>query len=151
VGPGTAGAHHNRRPEPPQMTHLPPHKRLRRSEGQTLVEFALVLPVLCMLLFGVIQFGVVFNNYVDLTDAVRAGARKAAVSRLAADPVGAATQAVVGSAGDININPANVSVTSDWQAGDSVTVHATYPYSINLLGIVVASGNLQSTTTERVE
>jgi hypothetical protein len=32
-----------------------------------------------------------------------------------------------------------------------VTASATYPYSINLLGIVVASGNLKATTTERVE
>jgi Flp pilus assembly protein TadG len=116
-----------------------------------MVEFALVLPVLCLLLFGVIQFGIVFNNYVDLTDAVRAGARKAAVSRLAADPTGAATSAVVTSAGDIRIDPTKVSVTSTWQPGDPVTVTATYPYSINLLGIVVASGNLQSKTTERVE
>lgn len=116
-----------------------------------MVEFALVLPILCLLLFGVIQFGIVFNNYVDLTDAVRAGARKAAVSRQDADPVGTATQAVVNSAGDITINPNKVSVTSDWQPGDDVTVQASYPYSISLLGIVVASGNLTSKTTERVE
>jgi hypothetical protein len=32
-----------------------------------------------------------------------------------------------------------------------VTVTATYPYSISLLGVVVASGNLRSTTQERVE
>lgn len=116
-----------------------------------MVEFALVLPILCLLLFGVIQFGIVFNNYVDLTDAVRAGARKAAVSRQDADPVGTATQAVVDSAGDITINPTKVSVTSDWQPGDDVTVQASYPYSISLLGIVVASGDLHSKTTERVE
>jgi len=32
-----------------------------------------------------------------------------------------------------------------------VTVRATYPYSISLLGMVVKSGRLSSTTTERVE
>ena len=116
-----------------------------------MVEFALVLPILCLLLFGVIQFGIVFNNYIDLTDAVRAGARKAAVSRQDTDPVGSATSAVVNSAGDITINPAKVSVTSTWQPGDDVTVQASYPYSISLLGIVVAAGNLTSKTTERVE
>ena len=56
-------------------------KRLHDERGQTMVEFAIVLPVLCLLLFGAIQFGILFNNYVTLTDAVRAGARKAAVSR----------------------------------------------------------------------
>lgn len=121
-----------------------------------MVEFALVLPILCILLFGVIQFGIVFNNYLDLTDAVRAGARKAAVSRQNPDPVGTATQAVVNSGADIKINPANVSVTSTgpdggWGQGDDVTVQATYPYSISLFGIPVIAGNLSSKTTERVE
>jgi Flp pilus assembly protein TadG len=133
------------------MNAKTPLNRLRRTEGQTLVEFALVLPVLCMLLFGVIQFGIVFNHYLDLTDAVRAGARKAAVSRQDTNPVSTATQAVINSAGDITIKSTDVSVTSDWQPGDDVTVEATYPYSISLLGIVVASGNLDSKTTERVE
>jgi Flp pilus assembly protein TadG len=126
--------------------------RIRRAEeGQTMVEFALVLPILAVLLFGVIQFGIVFNNYLTLTDAVRAGARKAAVSRQASDPSGAATQAVIASGADITIDPSKVSVTSDWQPGDPVTVQAKYPYAINLLGWVVKSGFITSTTTERVE
>ena len=48
-----------------------------------MTEFALVFPILALLLFGVIQFGLVFNNYITMTDAIRAGARKAAVSRRA--------------------------------------------------------------------
>jgi len=39
------------------MTKTPP-KKLRDSDGQTMVEFALVLPLLAVLLFGVIQFGI---------------------------------------------------------------------------------------------
>jgi Flp pilus assembly protein TadG len=135
------------------MTKTPP-KRLRDSDGQTLVEFALVLPLLAVLLFGVIQFGIVFNHYLDLTDAVRAGARKAAVSRQTSDPIGrdgVATQAVVNSAGDITIDPNKVTITSSWQPGEDVTVQAAYPYSINLFGWVFASGDLHSKTTERVE
>jgi Flp pilus assembly protein TadG len=50
-------------------------KRLHDERGQTMVEFAIVLPVLCLLLFGAIQFGILFNNYVTITDAARAGAR----------------------------------------------------------------------------
>ena len=52
-----------------------------------MVEFALVLPILLLLVMGIIQFGIVFNNYVTLTDGVRAGARQAAVSRTLPDPV----------------------------------------------------------------
>ena len=47
-----------------------------------MTEFAVVLPILVFLVFAVIQFGITFNNYLALTDAARAGARKAAVSRL---------------------------------------------------------------------
>jgi len=45
-----------------------------------MVEFTLVLPILCVVLFGVIQMGILFHDYITLTDATRAGARVAAVS-----------------------------------------------------------------------
>jgi len=54
---------------------------MRSERGQSLVEFALALPILVLLLFAVIQFGVVFNNYVTLTDATRAGARNSAADQ----------------------------------------------------------------------
>ena len=40
---------------------------------------------------------------------------------------------------------------NNWQPASSVTVTATYPYSISLFGLVVKSGNLNSCTTNRVE
>jgi Flp pilus assembly protein TadG len=116
-----------------------------------MTEFALVLPVLAVLLFGIIQFGIVFNNYVTLTDAVRAGARKGAVGRFAASPVSDVQTAVKSSAGGLNQGQLNISVTSSWAPGSDVSVTATYPYSISLLGMVVKSGRLSSKTTERVE
>lgn len=116
-----------------------------------MAEFAIVLPVLMLVVFAVIQFGILFNNFVALTDAVRAGARTAAVSRTAADPVGAVVQRVQSATGDLNQANLTVTVTSGWQHGDDVTVAATYPYSINLFGLVVQAGNLKSSTTERVE
>ena len=108
-------------------------------------------PVLVVLLFGIIQFGTAFNNYVSLTDAVRAGARVAAVSRQSSTPVADTVAKVMASATDINTSQINVTVNSTWVHGGDVTVQATYPYSISLLGVVVASGDLTSTTTERVE
>jgi Flp pilus assembly protein TadG len=127
-------------------------RNLKRDErGQTMVEFTLVLPVLAVVLFGIIQFGITFNNYVALTDAVRAGARTAAVSRLSATPTTDTVNRVKTASGDLDSSQVNVTVTSTWVHGDDVTVQATYPYSISLLGVVVASGNLTSTTTERIE
>jgi Flp pilus assembly protein TadG len=128
--------------------------RLRHDQrGQTATELALVLPVFCVLLFGVIQFGILFNNYVTLTDATRAGARVGAVSRQASDPEGATETKVRASAGGLDAAKLAVTVSTvgGWEHGADVKVTATYPYSINLLGWVAASGNLSSTTTERVE
>ncbi|HXY81708.1 MAG TPA: TadE/TadG family type IV pilus assembly protein [Gaiellaceae bacterium] len=116
-----------------------------------MAEFAIVFPVLAVVLFGIAQFGILFNNYLTVTDAVRAGAREAAVARQSADPVGAATTAVRNAAADLNQTNLAVTVNSDWLPGDDVTVQATYPYSISLLGWVLTSGSLKSTTTERVE
>ena len=125
---------------------------IRNERGQTMVEFALVVPILCVVLFGILQFGALYNDYVTLTDATRVGARKAATSRHEANPEAAAEAAARNSAkgldaGDLDIN---VSATA-WEHGESVTVEATYPYEIDLLGLVVASGDLTSETTERVE
>lgn len=116
-----------------------------------MVEFVLVLPVLLVVLFGIIQFGLTFNNYLALTDAVRAGARTAAVSRFSSNPSLDTTNRVKTASGDLDGTKVNVTVTSTWAYGTDVVVRATYPYSINLLGVVVASGQLSSATTERVE
>jgi Flp pilus assembly protein TadG len=124
---------------------------LRSQKGQSLTEFALALPILVLLLFAVIQFGIVFNNYETLTDATRAGARKAAVGRQLPNPQNAVISAVRSSATDLNQSDLSITVTSTWQPGADVTVTATYPYSIRLLGLPVKSGRLSSTTTERVE
>ena len=116
-----------------------------------MVEFALVVPLMLLVLFGIIQFGVLYNDYVTLTDATRVGARKAAVSRHEANPVGVTVAKVESSASGLDLSKLNVSVNATWQHGEDVTVTATYPYDIDLLGFVVASGDLESATTERVE
>jgi Flp pilus assembly protein TadG len=124
----------------------------RDERGQTMVEFALVIPILCVVIFGIIQFGALYNDYVTLTDATRVGAREAAVSRYEDDPEGNAEAAARSSAK--GLDPAKLDIFVDataWEHGESVTVEATYPYEIDLLGIVVASGDLTSETTERVE
>ena len=127
-------------------------KRIRNNEeGQALIEFTLLAPILFLILFGIIQFGIAFMNSVALSDAVRVGARKATVSRTLSDPTAATQAAVTGAATDLNPSKVTVTVTSSWQPGDNVTVSATYPYTINLLGLVIASGDLHSATTERVE
>ena len=128
-------------------------RTIKNEQGQTMVEFAFVLPILLVMLFGIIQFGVIFNNYVALTDAARAASRKGAVSRNASDPKGDCE--ATGYAAGTNLkNPGTdfvLTCNSSWDIGSDVTVTATYPYDIKLLDWVVTSGTLNTTMKERVE
>jgi hypothetical protein len=49
--------------------------QLRDNRGQALLEFALVLPVLLLLVFGIIEFGLIFFDNLVITQAAREGAR----------------------------------------------------------------------------
>ena len=51
----------------------------RGDRGASAVEFALVLPILILLVMGILEFGWLFNGWITLTGAAREGARVAAV------------------------------------------------------------------------
>ena len=56
------------------------YRNIRKEEkGASAVEFAIILPVLIILIFGIVEFAIAFNNYITITHAAREGARKAAV------------------------------------------------------------------------
>lgn len=68
-------------------------KRVQRdSRGVAVVEFAIIFPVLAMLIFGVVDFGRAFFLRANLLSAVREGARYGATF---ADPCAAATRTAV--------------------------------------------------------
>jgi Flp pilus assembly protein TadG len=125
--------------------------RLRCEKGQSATEFALVLPALALVLFAIIQFGIVFHDYITLTDAVRAGSRKAAVSRLDPNREQLTRDAVKDAAPRLTIPNAQISVVSSWEPGEPVTVTVTHPYAIKILGKQIAEGDLSSSIKERVE
>lgn len=110
--------------------------RARRSdEGSAAVEFALVLPLLVVLLFGMIELGMVFNAKIAITHAAREGARVASIGKGAAAVVGAVR------AQTTSLVAARVAVTgptamSDPARGDyyEITVRYTYPLDIPLWG-----------------
>ena len=126
---------------------------MRGQHGQTMVEFAIVLPIFLLLLLGIAQGGIAFNNYIQLTDATRAGARYGAPLACSGtcDRSTLVTSKVKASAANLDTAQVGVTVTSTWQPGTDLQVCASYPFSINLIGLVVSNGNLNSCTTERVE
>jgi Flp pilus assembly protein TadG len=133
--------------------------RISSEQGQTAVEFALVAPFIVALLLLVMEFGVAFHNYVTLTDAARAGARKAIVARFGNGSFDDAKQAVKDSAGALDQNILNqngmidISDPDGMTSGSLVTVTVKYPYSINvpLLGLKLSSGTITAVAKERLE
>jgi Flp pilus assembly protein TadG len=112
-----------------------------------------------LVLLAIYQFGVVFNNYIQVTAAAREGARKAAVSRTAGNCAAVQTIAInAAKSAAPGLNQSNMGVTvtatctnNAYAPGTDTTVRVTYPYAISILGRVVASGSLTSSTTMREE
>ena len=103
------------------------------ERGAAAVEFALVLPILVLILFGVIEFGGVYNAQLMVTGAAREGAREMAVGGDLADAEAAAVSAVVvagADALDVTVSPATCA------AGSDVTVTVVYdrPFLTGLFG-----------------
>ena len=103
-------------------------KRLRKNrKGQSMVEFALVLPILLLLLLGIMEFGFLFHEYLVVTHAAREGARDAALGATDAEVTTVAKNA----AADINKGQMTVTITPATRVrGNSVTVKVTNPVQI---------------------
>lgn len=56
------------------------HPRPRRDRGAAAVEFALVAPVLLLIVFGIIDYGLLFNNSLSVKQGVREAARQGVVA-----------------------------------------------------------------------
>ena len=110
---------------------------LRREEGQALTEFALILPVLVLLLFGVLEFGKLFNYWLDEGHLANTGARYAVVDSL---PGGANLQQYIRSQAETNELRSGAHVCISFPSGtsnvgDPVKVDVTYT-----TGVPVVSG-----------
>jgi Flp pilus assembly protein TadG len=99
--------------------------RSRDDRGAAAVEFALVLPVLILLVLGLIEFSRVFNTQISISNAAREGARTMAIEN---DP-GVARTAAISAAPSVNpsISADDIAVSpGDCVAGATVTVTITY-------------------------
>lgn len=123
--------------------------RLRNQKGASLIEFALIMPLLILLILGIVDAGWAFFQNLE----VRHGAREA--SRLAAVDYGTEAQIIAETCVRMS-NPGsivNVNVSSTGTAiGDKVTVVVTRAHS-SLTGILPFFDNLtlNSTVETRLE
>ena len=143
--------------EPTHTTHEASRRRavsrLRHEEkGQAIAEFAVILPVLALVLIGMIQVGILLFNYIDFTSAVREGARKAAVSREDPDGVQTTKDAIANATSVVDDSKTSVEVESQpWGSGQDIEIDAEYPYTLNILGVELWEGPLSTSTVVRVE
>lgn len=101
-----------------------------RDRGAAAVEFALIAPVLIVLLLGIINAGYLFGQKLALNQAVREGARHAVVKATSAQPVGTLVRNAAGTS--LISDPANISVSwvggcSAPGIGNDLQVSASYP------------------------
>ncbi|MBA3022216.1 TadE/TadG family type IV pilus assembly protein [Propionicimonas sp.] len=113
-----------------------------RERGAAAVEFALVLPILVVILLGVIDFGLAMNAQAITANAAREGARTASLGGTAAETKAAAKSATVSLLNTSGSNP-TVTVTcrepggsacpsgydTDREAGGTVIVTVSYVYT----------------------
>ena len=89
--------------------------RRRGERGSAAVEFALVMPILFMLVFGIIDFGFAINRHSVINNATRDAAREASLGGTEAEIKTVATQGLAG------LVPDSVTVTCTTKAGGSCT------------------------------
>ena len=111
-------------------------KQKRRERGQSLVETAVVLPILLLLVAAIVDFGRAFDAYIVLTNAAREGARFGSTNpELSEDGVKDLVVAnVVGSGTNITqmtgFTAANVTVEGQVEGSEEVKVTVTYQFDM---------------------
>lgn len=148
------------------------------EKGQALVEFALVLPVLLLVVTGITTFGIALNNYLQLTEAVGIGGQALSVSRgNTTDPCNTVSSAVEGassltssslsfttkiytsSSSSTSYSGASCSSTStttgaagNLTQGQAAVVTVTYPCSLAVYNFNIApTCNLTAQVTEIIQ
>jgi Flp pilus assembly protein TadG len=144
---------------PPKATTSRP--LLRSERGQTVVEFALVAPILVILVFGIVQVASAFNWWNDLNQIAGEGARAAAVNRpLDPTKVGASVATLASDLkeqGDSQGLRTAMTVCFEFPGGKTlgspvvVRAKATYPWFAKVLGAGIATTNLEGKAVMRLE
>jgi Flp pilus assembly protein TadG len=135
-------------------------ERLKNQKGIAAVEFALVLPLLVILAFGIIEFSLVLFDKAVITNASREGARAAIVYRVT-PATEVEIQGVVNTYCQNRLislkatNPPAVLVSPAGASGDPRTVRVTYRYNFLVIPAFIASLGqgieLQAETIMRME
>lgn len=115
------------------------------DSGQASVEFALVLPIVLLVLLGLLQVGIFVLEKLQVTGAAREGAREAAVTPNRDRIEEAAERSAHGMEIRVNIDRGSKRGDPAW-----VAVSAE-PTQLPIIGSIVSNLKLESSATMRVE
>lgn len=151
---------------------------LGRSEGQALVEFALLSPLVLLLVLGMCIFGLMLNQYLVLSNAASIGAQQLATYRNGLSSTDACavvynavtnaapsltpanltftitvngTHFVSGASGASNVTCSNEASTYNNDENDPVSVTLTYPFTASFIGFTKQSYTMSATVEEVLE
>jgi Flp pilus assembly protein TadG len=134
---------------------------LKGEKGVAAIEFAIVLPVLILLVFGIIEFSILFYDKAMITNASREGARAGIVynfpDRLSAGEIETIARNYCadhlisfGSSDNVNVD-----VVTGAVSGDPLTVTVEYPYTFlvlpNFATSLIGTITLRAQTVMRME
>lgn len=119
---------------------------MKSDRGSAVVEFALVLPLVLVVLLGIVEVAVIARSEIQLIHAAREGAREAAAS-----PDTRRSSAAVRTALGAQGRRAKVSVTRPTQIGEKATVRVSLRHTVAAPFFGGFSLDLQAQSSMRVE
>jgi Flp pilus assembly protein TadG len=149
-----------------EMTRIKGVFQLRDQAGAAAIEFALVLPLLIILAFGIIEFSILFYDKAMITNASREGARVGIVDDSGYPDDSAIKTSVkdyvhnhlisLGQPSNDELTDDDIAITRPIEAsGASLTVTVSYDYHFLVLPEFIATLtgpiNLSATTVMRME
>ncbi|MDO4784746.1 MAG: pilus assembly protein [Propionibacteriaceae bacterium] len=132
----------------------------RSERGAVAVEFALVMPLVILLVLGAIDFGLLLQARAQAANAAREGVRAAALGRTKADSEAIALNALTGVLGDVKAHAECVAVVGlprtctlgGASSGDDAKVSVTIRYQgVTGLFPMLADAEIVSVSTMRIE
>jgi len=121
------------------MNWRPSSGRKARDRGATAVEFALVLPLLLLLVCGIIDFGRALNAQITLTQAAREGARLGALGYSSTAIQTRAADAAPDLSGGINVT---IAASCAPGAGPAANAQVNVSYSFSFITPIGAIAGL---------
>jgi len=131
-------------------------RRLARRRGAAAIEFALCLPMICFILFGILEYGWVFFQHANVIASVRSGVRFAATQPTSSTVETDAEDLVRTTLSGLGFNPSNVAsaqVTATRNGSyptETITVRAEVPYT-PIAGLVPAPAEIAYEMTMLLE